>query len=216
MPSRVLEGLTFPDVIARDIEVDEAWSSLVITSASGREQALGLMSESQIVLGLDVTVDGSATLSFLKNFLKIVEGRVYGFRLRDWTDFYVGYTSGYPGASEVPEQFATGDGTQTVFQLTKTYTIGSNSHVRRITRPRADVDLPLKVYFGSTLQTSGYTVNYETGQVTFSVAPTNGAVIKWSGLFDIPARFDSDRNGLSMKVMNLGTTKRLQIISIIE
>jgi hypothetical protein len=39
------------------------------------------------------------------------------------------------------------------------------------------------------LQGSGYTINNTSGVVTFSVAPTAGQSVTWSGEFDTPARF---------------------------
>jgi len=213
----VLAGLTFPDKIARGLDVDPAiWEDTLITTSAGQEQVLNHMSEPKVGMTLKVTIDSPAMLHFMISFLRITEGRSNGFRIRDWTDFLVGYSRHVPGGTEVPEQFAVADGTQTAFQLTKTYTIGSHSNVRRITRPRQDAGLPVKIYFGSTLQTSGFTINYETGVVTFASAPSDGTVLKWSGSFDIPVHFDSPRNALSMRVLQIGETASWRLLSIIE
>ena len=208
---RVLTGLTFPDRIARNLDVDESWSTLLISTASGFEQALGRMSVPQIVLSLSVTIANSPELYALQSFLKVTRGRLYGFRVRDWSDFIVGYEGYFTGAADTPQVIGTGNGSQTVFQLNKSYSSGGNTYSRKITRPRVDSIAPLKVYLNATLQSSGYTVDWETGLITFSTAPGSGVLVKWSGVFDIPARFDSDSNGLNLTALSIGTTKRLTI-----
>lgn len=214
--SRVLTGLTFPDRIARNLDVDESWSTLLISTASGYEQALGRMSVPQIVMSLTVSIDGSEMLSTLQSFLKVTRGRLYGFRVRDWSDFIAGYEGYFAGATDTPVVIGTGNASQAAFQLSKAYTSGGNTYVRKITRPRDDATCPLKVYLDSTLQTSGYTVNWETGVITFASAPGSGVLVKASFVFDIPARFDSDSNGLNLTALSLGVTKRLTIRSLIE
>lgn len=110
------------------------------------------------------------------------------------------------------EAFATGNGVLTQFQLYKTYTrpgVTARQDVRAIIKPVVQVGMetnsfqlyepngttvrvqtPFKIYFGaSTEQTSGWKANAKTGIVTFSVAPTNGTVIRWSGEFDTPMTF---------------------------
>lgn len=85
----------------------------------------------------------------------------------------------------IDEPIGTGDGSTTVFNLIKTYTFGSASHVRRIYRPVTGI----VVKKAGVIQTSGFTVNYDTGFITFTVAPASG-LISWSGSFNVPVRFD--------------------------
>jgi len=65
----------------------------------------------------------------------VARGRLYGFRMRDWSD----YRSGLPSVSPAfdDQLLGTGDGVTTVFYLSKAYEAASHSFSRRITRPVA-------------------------------------------------------------------------------
>lgn len=219
MPDRVLP-ITFPDDIARDLAIMRSANTRLIEADSGYEQALGLWSQKRVVMSLKLSVYSPERLAQILAFYEVVNGRQYGFRCRDHTDFFVGYNSQFIGASIAPHQFATGDGTTLAFQFMQTYTVGSVSRSRKITRPRNDVDLPVKVYKMVSgdwvLQTSGYAVDYDTGIVTFSVAPDDGQDIAFACLFDLPMRFDTDTPGLNMKVLQVGSTDVLKLVQIKE
>lgn len=104
-------------------------------------------------------------------------GGLYAFRFRDWDP---------KNNTLTDELIGTGDGADTTFQITQTHTVGSVSSVRNITRPVSAITVKLN----DVVQMSGYSVNYDTGVITFSPAPGNGVTVKVSGLFDIPVRFD--------------------------
>jgi hypothetical protein len=120
------------------------------------------------------------------------------------------------------EAFATGNGVLTSFPLYLTYLrpgpathmAGGAAHpdVRRIFKPVVQVakeknsfqlyeadgvtarvpEVSFKIYFGAVEQPTGWTVDCKTGTVYFTVAPSNGTVIKWSGVFDVPMAFDGN------------------------
>jgi uncharacterized phage protein (TIGR02218 family)/uncharacterized protein (TIGR02217 family) len=77
------------------------------------------------------------------------------------------------------------DGTRTEFQLFKLYQLGDNKYYRPITRPTGE-DLEI---FKDAIATTGFTLEDETGAVTFTAAPLEDEVLTWSGSFDIPCRF---------------------------
>lgn len=98
------------------------------------------------------------------------------FLFRDWD----------PVNSELTnEVIGVKDGTTTKFQITKTWTVGGQSQVRKITRPVS----PIVVKLNGVVLNSGYTVDYTTGIITFS-SPTGTETISVSGTYDIPVRFD--------------------------
>jgi uncharacterized protein (TIGR02217 family) len=101
-------------------------------------------------------------------------GAAYGFRFKNWLDYQ---------ATEQQIAVAT-DGVQTV-QLTKTYTFGPQSVVIPIRKP---VVPTVQLYAdGAPIVAS---ISSSTGLVTFEAG--GGAVIAWSGEFDIPVRFETD------------------------
>lgn len=104
-------------------------------------------------------------------------GGLYAFRFRDWDP---------KNNTLTDEVIGTGDGSTTTFQITQTFTVGGVSSVRNITRPVSSFTVKKD---GVTV-VSGYSINYATGVLTFTVAPANAVVVSVSGTFDIPVRFD--------------------------
>jgi len=110
------------------------------------------------------------------------------------------------------EGLAVGDGTQTVVQLAKTYAAGSSSanYIRPITKP-VGIDYPIgnpydsvHLYQDGVLMDSGYGIDYTTGVVTLALPLASGVVLRWSGEYDIPMRFDLDYLPLSLHSFGIG------------
>jgi uncharacterized protein (TIGR02217 family) len=112
----------------------------------------------------------------VRNAYRACRGMLHSFKFRDWSDYQA-----------TDEQFGTGDGTTTVFNLYKNYEFGSETQSRRIYQPVSPIALKGD---GVTIG-SGYSVSYTTGVVTFDTAPLDEVVLTWTGEFDIPVRFDS-------------------------
>lgn len=72
----------------------------------------------------------------------------------------------------VPSQIGIGDGTTTTFQLGRMMGPG----LELVYDVNSLVAAP-KIYLNTTLQSSGYTIN-STGLITFSSAPSSGALVK--------------------------------------
>lgn len=106
-------------------------------------------------------------------------GGLYAFRFRDWDT---------KNSTLTDEVIGTGDGSDTTFQITQTFTVGGVSAVRNITRPVSA--FVVKVNDVTKATPGDYSINYDTGLVTFTSPPANGHSIKVSGVFDIPVRFD--------------------------
>lgn len=116
-------------------------------------------------------------IAAVKDMFKASRGGLYAFRFRDWDPENNLLTD---------EVIGTGTGAQTAFQITKTWTVGGQSQVRNITRPVSS----FTVKKDDVTAVSGYSIDYATGILTFSVAPSNGVVVSVSGVYDIPVRFD--------------------------
>jgi uncharacterized protein (TIGR02217 family) len=102
-------------------------------------------------------------------------GSAIPFRFKDWTD----YESDH-------EIIGTATGVPQTLQLVKNYTFGALSLQRVIAKP---VDDTVTLYADGV--EIGVAVDTATGIVSF-IADV-GAEITWSGEFDVPVRFDSDR-----------------------
>lgn len=112
----------------------------------------------------------------LKAFFMDRRGDFKTWLLKDWSDYSV--TNGAIGA---------GDGAETDFQTIKIYGT-TNPYSRTIRHVKSGTQ---------TVKVDGVTVvNYSvssTGLITFTGAPSNGALITSSFEFYVPVRFDGDR-----------------------
>ncbi len=119
-------------------------------------------------------------------------GRLYPFRFKDWNDY-----------SATNANFGTGDGSDTTFQLSKTYdpslillnAAGTRTYTREIYL-LANTPV-IKVNNVTKTVATDYNIS-ATGLVTFTSAPTNGHALTWTGEFDIPVRFDIDHLPVTM------------------
>lgn len=98
------------------------------------------------------------------------------FKIKHWADF--------EGVNQLTEAV---DGSTTVYQLMKNYTRGSVTRKRKITRPVED---SVAIYVNTIPVLSGFTVDYDTGQVTFLVSPAATPTADFE--FDVPVRFADD------------------------
>ncbi len=162
-----------------------------------------------------------ANLRGIRDAHLALRGMAYGFRFKDWTDFWFSSDGEPDNTIATPHSFGTGNGATTVFQLQKTYTFGGFSYTQQITKPVASVPgdsrgNTIKIYKNAVLQTltTHYTLDYATGKVTFVTAPTTGHVLAVTGEFDFPATFGSDY--FSPQVGDAITAASLGNLTIVE
>lgn len=133
----------------------------------------------------------------IRAFFLNVSGKADAFRLRDWIDNK--FTN---------EVIGTGDGTTLgPFQLVKTYSIGGRSYIKQVKKPitsavndyqgNALTDTVTLTDNGIAVSSSNFTIDETTGLASFTSghAPASGHIIRASGEFHYPARFDSDDLG---------------------
>lgn len=131
----------------------------------------------------------------IKRLQLVARGMLHNFKFRDELDYEAD-----------DEPFATGDGTTKVFQLRKISTIDGVSYDRNCYVIRPGV----VITDNHSLVTP--TVDYDRGLVTFSVAPVNAHVLRWTGEFDLWVRFNQD--DLPFSIDNLRV--RTGAVNIIE
>jgi len=193
----VFRDILFPDRISQNATFTYASNVTIAESDSGIEQrirrgALRWECEYSLQHASRTEIDA------IRSIYETTGGTLYSFRCRNWADYLAGYVhntvhgSGVLYDPSTPVQIGVGNGTATAFQLTKTSTIGSFSYTRVITKPRNDTTYPVQIFLNGVLQTSGFTVNYSTGIVTFSSPPAGAVTVAWRGLFDMTFRFDND------------------------
>ncbi len=190
----------FPDDIAYGASGGPAYSTSVISTASGYEQRNQNWAAARGKWDVSSGLKKQSQLETLIAFFRARKGKAHGFRFKDWTDYKAaGQTLGI------------GDGTTQIFQLVKNYASGAGSEIRTITKP---VSGTVAVYANGVKKTTGVSVNATTGIVTFSTAPAQGVIITADFEFDVPVRFDTDEMDVTIENFNLNEWSDIPIIEI--
>jgi uncharacterized protein (TIGR02217 family) len=216
MPTDFHEVL-FPTNIAYGSTGGPAFSTVVVSSQSGHEQRISNWDTARRSWSVQQDIWDEERTAALIAFFMARKGKAYGFRFRDWSDYFVGMTLAEDGpaylAAASAQQIGTGNGSATVFQLVKTYTSGPVTETRKITRP---VSGSVKVFVAGVEVATDWSLNYSTGVLTFTVAPANGQVIAWAGKFDTPVRFDTDTMSVQVQGVMTGDWSSIPIIELRE
>lgn len=163
----------------------------IIVSDSGVEHRVARWEKSRHSYDIAMAVKTPQQLADLAKFYYARLGPANGFRYKDWGDYHSNptnpsYTS-TPGTAD--QVIGVGTGSQTQFQLVKTYVSVPTSYVRKIEKPVED---SVRVWVNGVEQLSGWTVDITTGIITFTVAPTAGHAVAASFEFDVPVRFGKE------------------------
>lgn len=150
-------------------------------------------------------------LETLISFFEARQGQLIGFRWKDWSD----YRSCAPSdeISDADQLLGLGDEETDVLQLSKTYRSGAFAYTRPIAKP---VSGSVRVSLGGDPMREGidYTVNYESGQISFAHPPDSGAEIRAGFEFDVPVRFDTDQIMTSISNFQAGEAPNIPIVEI--
>lgn len=150
-------------------------------------------------------------LEALIAFFEARSGQLHGFRWKDWTDYKSCVPSDEP--LETDQLIGVGDGVEMAFQLHKVYRSGDFSYSRPITKPLSGT---VSVALGGDLKNPGseYSVDIETGIVTFTFVPPIGAEITAGYEFDVPVRFDTDRITTSVASFSAGEAPSVPVVEV--
>ena len=143
-------------------------------------------------------------MAALTAFFEARRGRLYGFRFRDFADFKSCAPGEAPAATD--QRIGTGDGTRRSFGLRKVY----GDHERRIRKP-VEGSVRLAV---NGVETTAFSVDPATGQVTLAAAPASGAVVTAGFVFDVPVRFDADRIEVTLESFGVGRMVAMPLIEV--
>lgn len=179
------------------------FNTTVIELSSGFEQRNQNWSVAKAKYDIAYSIQTIEDLYLVIAFFYARKGKARGFRFRDWSDYQI--TSN--------EQFGTGDGVETQFQLSVTYSDAASSYTRNIKKP---VSGSVRIWVNSVevFSPASWSVDTTTGIVTFVTAPTSGHAIEWQGEFDVPVRFDNDSLGVNMEIFNAGTIGSIPLVEI--
>lgn len=169
----------FPTAISYGSRGGPMFNTTIKELASGHEQRNINWSEARAKYDASFGVKTEAQMRELVDFFYARNGRAYGFRYFDHLDHQI-----------TSQPIGTGDGSRTQFQLYKRYEPTTGYFFDRIIRKPIAGSLVLTV--GGTLN-NNWSLNANTGVITFNNAPANGAAVTVVDCqFHVPVRFDID------------------------
>ena len=140
----------FPDNISRGARGGPERRTQIVELASGAEERNASWANSRRRYDVAHGIRRADDLAAVVAFFEARNGRLHGFRFKDWADFKSSLPSQTPGPTNQP--IGTGNGAATLFQLTKRYTSGAQSWIRAITKPVAGT---VTIALNGTPQASG-------------------------------------------------------------
>jgi len=199
----------FPDNISRGARGGPERRTQIVELASGDEERNASWANSRRRYDVAYGIRRADDLASVVAFFEARNGRLHGFRYKDWAD----YKSNLPSQAitATDQQLGTGTGSLQTFQLAKRYTSGAQTWVRTIAKPVAGT---VRVALGMIEQMSGWTVDATTGVLTFTTAPANGVIVRAGFEFDVPVRFDSDTLDVTLDFERLGSITAIPLLEI--
>jgi uncharacterized protein (TIGR02217 family) len=174
--------IRLPEHVERGAVGGPGFKTTVIMLASGHEARNGRWEQTRAKYNIGYGIQNSEDLAEVRDFFFARLGRLNTFRFKDWVDFVLPQNTA----------FATGNGTQTEFQLHKPYTSGGQTHYREITKPVAGITVTAQGTFDGSPYSNTATVDLTTGLCTFDEPVPSGVPIFAEGEFDLHVRFDTD------------------------
>lgn len=199
----------FPDNISRGARGGPERRTQIVELASGAEERNASWANSRRRYDIAYGIRRSDDLAAVVAFFEARNGRLHGFRFKDWADLKSCLPSQAPGPTD--QSIGTGNGAATLFQLTKRYSSGAQSWTRAITKPVAGT---VTIALNGTPQASGWSMSTTTGLITFTTAPAAGVAITAGFEFDVPVRFDTDALDVTLDLERLGSITSIPLVEI--
>lgn len=195
----MFDDVRLPEEVERGAVGGPRFQTSITVLATGAEQRNVDWERQRGKWELTYGIQSKTDFMDVVKFFYARQGKARGFRFKDWTDFQA-----------TAEAIGTGDGVATTFQLRKNYT-SVVTYQRKITRP---VSGTVTVYKNGVAQS--VTINYNTGVVTFGVAPASLDAITATFEFDVPVRFDTDELQIEAETYDAAAIKSLPVVELRE
>jgi uncharacterized protein (TIGR02217 family) len=205
--------IRFPTDISRNATGGPERRTDVVVLGSGHEQRNSRWADSRRSYNAGYGIKSLDDLHAVIAFFEERRGRLYGFRWRDHSDWKSCAPSGTPSALD--QAIGIGTGTQTTFQLAKTYGSVHAPWRRDVVKPVAGTVL---VAVAGVVQVAGtaFVVDPTTGVVAFQPGhiPAAGAAVSAGFELDVPVRFDTDKLEISIQSFRHGVIPSIPVIEV--
>jgi uncharacterized protein (TIGR02217 family) len=199
----------FPDTISRGARGGPERRTQIVELASGAEERNASWANSRRRYDVAYGIRRADDLAAVVAFFEARNGRLHGFRFKDWADFKSCLPSRAVSAED--QLLGVGDGARTAFQLRKRYGTDEHHWWRTIQKP---VEGTVRVAVGGVELFSGWSFDTTTGVVTFASPPAAGAGVRAGFEFDVPVRFDTDALDVTLDIERLGSITSIPLIEI--
>lgn len=176
----------FPTGIGFGSIATSTWNKRRVSTAAGYAQTNQLFSKALMKFDVAAGVKSLDDCHELLRFFNVMQANDAVVLFTDKTDFKS--CAPQQSAAFTDSRFGTGDGATTIFQLKKRYSAGGLNYDRKITRPISGTVTIGKAGVLQTL-TTDYTINHDTGLVTFTSPPAGGAALTAGFHFYVPVDF---------------------------
>ena len=200
----------FPPEISYGSAGGPKFKTTIFTADSGYEQRNIDWSSTRAEYDVSHGIKSQTQMDELTAFFYARRGRAYGFRFKDFNDFRIRQ-----------QVIGVGDGSATDFQIIKTYTDTNPESGETHTFSRKLFKIAWNTVAGVTMgaqvmqQGTDYTVDHNTGVITFATPPLNTAQIKIGAAeFHVPVRFDTDHLDATHEFWNRQTWSSIPLIEV--
>jgi len=195
-----IDEIQFPVQIARGAVGGPVFRTNVIATAAGTEQRIAFWDAPRRQWDVSQGLQSRDAGDILIAFFMARQGRLRGFRFKDWSDYRI----------VEAENMTLISGTDDQFQIVKRYASGSVTTVRNVYKP---VEGTVMIYDAGDVEiVSGFSVDHTTGIVTFTEAP--GFVPRVTCEFDVPARFDTDEMRMQQTDVNIRDWGPIPVVEV--
>ena len=177
LPPNIEQGAVFD--LTRRVEIVEL--------ANGFEERNTPQANHRRRITLSYGANDTAAIRAIRDAWSVTLGPVHAFRFKDWSDYKTSADGAAPTALD--QQIGIGDGVAPAFQLSKTVSFGANSYTHPVKAPESGTVL-LAIDGVAQVEGTDYTLDYDTGIVTFAVAPALGLAVTAGCRFDVWVRFE--------------------------
>jgi uncharacterized protein (TIGR02217 family) len=182
----------------------------IVTMTSGEERRNMRQSRSRRRFDSGTGLRALDDLGEIVAFFEARRGALHAFRFRDPFDHKSSGLGDEPESMD--QEIGIGDGQSSAFQLVKVYGGGAEAYRREITLAvAASVRVAVD---GFELDASAFSTDALTGIVTLDAAPEPGSVVTAGFMFDIAARFDTDRLEISLSSFKAGQIPSIPIVEV--
>jgi len=202
--------ILFPVDISYNSSGGPRFKTTIFTADSGYEQRNIDWANQKAEYDVSHGIKNQEQMDALTAFFYARRARAYGFRYLDYNDFNI-----------TSQQIAVGDGATLSFQIIKTYVSTQAESGETYTYGRKLTKIAWNTIAGVTVNgvvktsPTDYTVNYNTGVITFVVAPPTGqSIVIGAGQFHVPVRFDTDHLDVVQEFWNTSSWNSIPLVEV--